>query len=294
MQETVLLASLQQMFASPFMQKALLASLFASIACGVVGTLVVHNRLTFLAGGVSHAAYGGIGLSIHYNWPLLPCTIGFSLLVSLVMGGITLYRRNDDRDNASDVTVGVLWAAGMAFGIILVDLTPGYKGELIGFLFGSILTVPASDLVAMAVFDGILVFLLLFFHQGLWAATLDREFAKARGLPTNFLTLLLIGLTAVSVVMLIRIVGLILVLALLVIPPHLARIKCRSLYTTMIAAGAYSLAFCLLGLILSWQTDISSGASIIAIASATYFLAHVLRVAKSARHIPASSLHSSQ
>lgn len=263
------------MFSENFMQYALLASLFAAIACGVVGTLVVQNRLTFLAGGASHAAYGGIGLALHFSLSVLPCTIGFSLLASLLMGAICLRQEKTAASGSPDAAVGVLWAAGMAFGIILIELTPGYAGELMGFLFGSILTVPKSDLLLMAGFDVLLLCLLYLFRQGLWALSLDREYARTRGLPVDALYLLLVGLTAVSVVMLIRIVGLILVLALLTIPPYLARLLCRSFYSTMAVAGLLAFAFSVAGLIFSWHTDISSGASIIAVAAAAYFLAHI-------------------
>lgn len=272
MEALIFLPGLWETLSYPFMQNALLASALASFACGIVGTLTVQNRMTFLAGGASHAAYGGIGLAFYCKLPMLPCTIAFSLLASLLMGALTLRGEHAGEQNSHDAAIGVLWAAGMAFGIILVELTPGYANELMGFLFGSILAVPLDDIIAMAAFDLILLMALFLFRQGLWAISLDKEFARARGLPVNALFLLLVGLTAVTVVMLIRVVGLILVLALLTIPPHLSRKFSRSLYSAMGLAFVFSFAFCLAGLALSWQTDISSGASIIAVAAAAYFL----------------------
>ena len=272
-----LFQSLCDMLAYPFMRNALLASLLASVACGVVGTYVIHNRLTFLAGGASHAAYGGIGIALYWHLPLMPCTIAFSLLASMLMAAYSLRRNGRTGYSSHDTAIGVLWAAGMALGIILIELTPGYAGELMGFLFGSILAVPSGDLIGMAIFDCVLLLLVGCFHQGLWAVSLDREFARARGLPVHALYLLMVGLTAVTVVMLIRVVGLILVLALLTIPPFLAMRFCRSLHSAMIAATLLSLCFCLGGLILSWKTDTSSGASIIAVATLTYFLAQLPR-----------------
>jgi len=268
------------MLASPFIHNAFIASILAAVACGIMGTLVVQSRLTFLAGGVSHAAYGGIGLAFHFSWPVLPCTLLFSLFASLLMGAISLRRDTSSglSSGNADTAIGVLWAAGMAFGIILIELTPGYAGELMGFLFGSILTVSKSDLLLMAGFDLILLALLGYFHQGLWAISLDREFARSRGLPVNALFLLLVGMTSVAVVMLIRIVGLILVLALLTIPPYLARRFCNTLYSTMLAAGLLALLFCLAGLVLSWHADISSGAAIIAVAAGAYLLIHIPRL----------------
>lgn len=268
------LAESVEMFASPFMRQALLAALFASIACGVTGVLVVQNRLTFLAGGASHAAYGGIGLAFFFSLPVLPCALLFSLGASLIMGAISLHGKERGTKNvAPDAAIGVLWAAGMAFGIILIELTPGYAGELMGFLFGSILTVPKEDLIAMGCFVLTLPLLLAFFRQGIVAVSFDRDFAYTRGLPVKALYLLLIGITAVTVVMLIRVVGLILVLALLTIPPYLARGSGRSLERTMTLSSLYAFGFCLVGLALSWHTDISSGAAIIAVAAAVYFLA---------------------
>lgn len=272
-----LFQGLREALSYPFMQNALLASMFASLACGIVGTLVIHNRLTFLAGGASHAAYGGIGIAMYFQLPLLPCTLAFSLLASMLMGAVS-FQKDRAGQSSPDTAIGVLWAAGMAFGIILVELTPGYAGELMGFLFGSILAVPPGDLAAMAVFDAVLLLLMFFFHQGLWAISLDREFARARGLPVRGLYLLLVGLTAIAVVMLIRVVGLILVLALLTIPPFLAGRFCRNLYSTMIAAGLLAFFFCLGGLFLSWNTDISSGAAIITVATLAYFLSLLPRI----------------
>lgn len=273
-----LIQPLQEMLAYPFVRNALLASLFASLACGIVGVIVVHNRLTFLAGGASHAAYGGIGIALYFQLPLMPCTLLFSLLASLLMGAMSLRREGRRTGDSSEAAIGVLWAAGMALGIILVEMTPGYAGELMGFLFGSILAVPDADLAAMALFDLVLLLLLFFFRQGLWAVSLDRDFARARGLPVRALHLGMIGMIALAVVMLIRVVGLILVLALLTIPPLLANRARLPFFTAMGLAALLAMLFCLGGLLLSWHADISSGAAIIAVASCAYFLAHLPRL----------------
>ena len=255
-----------------FMQSALTAILLASVACGIVGTLVVCNRLTFLAGGAAHAAYGGIGLAFHFGLPVLPCTVLFTLAASLGMGSVSLKREEKGKpDSSTDAAVGVLWAAGMAFGIILIQLTPGYAGELTAFLFGSLLSVPASDLWVMAGFDVLLLGVLFTCGRGLFLVSADPDFARSRGIPAHALTLLIIGLTAVAVVLLIRVAGLILVLALLTIPPLVARRVCKTFYGTMFGACIASLAFCLAGLALSWTFNLSPGAVIVGIATITYF-----------------------
>ncbi len=254
------------------MQHALLAALLCSIACGIIGSLVVLNRLSYLAGAVAHAAYGGIGIAFLFSLPVLPCTAGFSLASSLVMARVMLKDGGIPSDNSPDTAIGILWAAGMAFGIILIELSPGYAGDLMGFLFGSILAVPARNLLLMAGLDALLLLMLLRFRQGLAAVTLDPDFARARGLPVRELFYLLVGMASLAVVMLLQIVGLILVIALLTIPPHMARQLTRSLAGMMTVAALLCFAFCLGGLALAYVFDLSSGAVIIAVAVTAYAL----------------------
>lgn len=249
-----------------FMRNALLAGLLASIACGVIGSLVVVNRVVFVAGGISHAAYGGVGLAFFLGLPVLPVTIAFSLGMAAVMAAVTF-----GRGERADTVVGVLWAAGMAFGIILVDLTHGYNVDLMSFLFGSILAVPASDLWLMAALDVVLVAVAAYAYRGFLAMSFDAEFAGLRGVPVRLLHFVMLAMIAVSIVMIIRVVGLILVIALMTIPPYLAERGCRSLGGMMVRAGLYSAGFCLAGLCLSYAFDLTSGASIIAVASAWFF-----------------------
>jgi zinc transport system permease protein len=166
--------------------------------------------------------------------------------------------------------MGILWAGGMALGVILIDLSPGYAGDLMGFLFGSILAVPAENLAFMAALDLMLLGVLYHYGQGLTAITLDPEFSRARGLPVEGLFHLLVGMTAVAVVMLLQIVGLILVIALLTIPPFMGRRMTRSLPGMMLAASLLCFAFCLAGLALAYAFDLSPGAPIIAVAVVAY------------------------
>lgn len=250
----------------PFMQNAIAASVLASIACGIVGTLVVLNRLVFLAGGVAHAAYGGVGLAFFFGVPVLPCTLGFTLGSSLIMSSIA--RKYKEK---ADTAIGVLWAAGMAFGIILIDLTPGYNVDLMSFLFGSILTVSAFDLWLMVVLDIVIVGATLLFYPGLLSVSFDSEYAESRGLPAALLHMLLVCMAAISIVMIIRVVGLILVIALLTIPPFIAERTARNLATMMIAAVFWSVLFCICGLFIAFWFNLTSGASIIAVAAVCFF-----------------------
>ena len=261
---------MMELLSYSFMQHALAAALLCSLACGIIGSLVVLNRLSYLAGAVAHAAYGGIGIAFYSGLPVLPCTMGFSLGASLLMARIAAKDGKLSHSGRSDTAIGMLWAAGMAFGIILIELSPGYAGDLMGFLFGSILAVPLETLVFMAILDGLLILILLCFRQGLAALSLDPEFAQARGLPVRGYFFLLVGMTAVAVVMLLQVVGLILVIALLTIPPHMARQCTHSLVGMMLAAFVLCFAFCLAGLGLAYMFDLSTGAVIIAVATAAY------------------------
>lgn len=244
-----------------FFRNALYAGLLASLICGIIGSLVVVNRVVFLAGGIAHASYGGVGLAFYFGLPVLPVTAGFSTLSAMAMAAVTLTSRE-----RADTVIGVLWAAGMALGIILIDLTPGYNADLMSYLFGSILAVADSDLWIMAVLCVAVLLLVALFSRGLLAMSFDADFARSRGVPVRFLHFLLMGMIALCVVMVIRVVGLILVIALLTIPPFIAERRARSLPGMMFLAAALSAVFCVVGLSLSYALDLSCGATIIAVA----------------------------
>jgi zinc transport system permease protein len=262
-----------------FMRNALLAGLLASLTCGVIGTLVVVNRIVFLSGGIAHAAYGGIGLAFFLGIPYIVGTLGFALLTSMVMALVTLKARH-----RSDTIIGVLWAVGMALGVILIDLTPGYNVDLMSFLFGSILAVPASDLWLMLILSGLILLTVAFFYNNFLALSYDEEFAQVRGISVRLLYCLLLAMIAVSVVMIIRVVGLILVIALLTIPPYIAERYSRSLRGMMLFSTLLNAAFTLAGLWLSYTFNLTSGATIIMVAAVGFFASLVLERVKTRRY----------
>jgi len=270
-----------------FMRNALLAGLLASIVCGMIGTLIVVNRIVFLAGGIAHAAYGGIGIAFFFGLPHMVGTIGFSLIIAMLMAVITIKARH-----RADTIIGVLWAVGMALGVILIDLTPGYNVDLMSYLFGSILSVPDSDLILMAAIC-VLVFLIVFYYyHDLLAISYDEEFARLRGVPVKFLYFLLIGMTALSIVMIIRVVGLILVIALLTIPPFIAEKFSKSLFQMMGVSTVLCAIFSVTGLWLSYALNVTSGASIIMVAAAGFFMSFIIerivliRTSAKESHVP--------
>lgn len=255
-----------------FMRNALLAGLLVSIACGVVGSLVVVNRLSSLSGGIAHAAYGGLGLAAFFKLPLLAGAMLFSLLASWIMGYVTI-----EKKERSDTTIGVVWAVGMAFGILMIDLTKGYYVDLMSYLFGSILAVPLESIVFMAILDVVILCAITFLYKELVALSYDEEFAQISGVPVRVLYYLILILIAFCVVVLIRVVGLILVIALFTIPASIAELFTRKLGRIMIIASILGMVFTISGLFLSFYFNLTSGATIILVAGLSYFLALVVK-----------------
>ena len=254
-----------------FMRNALMAGILASIICGVIGTLIVVNRLVFLSGGVAHSAYGGIGLAFFFGWPYMIGAVGFSLVAALIMAAVSL--RSKQR---ADTIIGVMWAVGMASGILLLDMTPGYNVDLMSYLFGSILSVPQSELVVMAVIGTLIFLLIAYFFQDLLVMSYDEEFALVRGIPVKRLYYMLIGIVAITVVMVVQVVGLILVIALLTIPPYIAEKYTKSLLQMMLLSCCFGMLFTIGGLWISYTYDLTSGAAIIFLAGIVFFLTLLL------------------
>jgi zinc transport system permease protein len=261
-----------------FMRNALAAGLLVSVACGVVGTLVVVNRLSFLAGGIAHAAYGGLGLAAFLGWSPMAGTVPFSLVASLLMG--TVSRRRKER---SDTVIGVMWALGMAIGIVLIDLKPGYYVDLMSYLFGSILAVPRESLVFMAALDAVILVTVCGLYKELLGMSYDEEFSLISGVRVSLLYYVMILLIAFTVVMLIRVVGLILVIALFTIPASIAEMFTKSMRRMMVIATALGMAFTLSGLFLSYFWNLTSGATIILVAGAAYIVCFALTSRKGAK-----------
>lgn len=251
-----------------FMRNALAAGLLAAVATGVVGSLVVVNRVVFISGGIAHAAYGGVGLALFFSVDPVLGAMFFGLAVALSMGAVQ--RLSHQR---VDTLIGVMWAVGMAIGVIFVDLTPGYKADLMSFLFGSILAVPTSELVLMGLLDLVVVAFVTLYFRPLLAVSYDETFARVRNLPVAGLQLALLCLVALSVVLLMRVVGLILVIAMLTIPAAIGGLFTRSLKGMMLLAVALGAVFNVTGLGISYAADLTSGATIILVAAVVFALA---------------------
>lgn len=255
-----------------FMRNALVAGMLVSVACGIVGTLVVINRIVFLSGGIAHAAYGGIGLGYFFGFDPTLGAIVFSLASALGMGAV--HRKTRQR---ADTIIGVMWAIGMALGIIFVDLAEGYKADLMSYLFGSILAVPSSDLLIILALDIIIVLLVAFFYKELLAISFDEEFAAVSNVPVDAIYLILVSMIALTVVMMMRVVGLIMVIALLTMPAAISGQFVKDMKKMMVLASVLGVLFTTTGLWLSYCLNLTSGATIILVSGAAYLVTMVLR-----------------
>jgi zinc transport system permease protein len=262
-----------QVLQQEFMQNAVLAGLLVSIASGIIGTFVVVNRIVFIAGGIAHAAYGGVGMGFFFRFNPVWGALGFSLLAALGMG--VVQRKTQLRQ---DTVIGMMWAIGMAIGVIFVDLTEGYTANLTSYLFGSILAVSRQDLWVMLGLDVLVVVLVVLFYKELQAIAFDPTFATIRNLPVDGLYLMLMGITAVTVVMLMRVVGIILLIALLAMPAAIANLFVQNLKTMMVVASGLCMVFTTVGLALSYVLNFTSGAMIVLCAAAAYLLSLGIRL----------------
>ena len=251
-----------------FFQNALLAGLLLSIISGVIGSLIVVNRITFLAGGIAHSSYGGIGIAIYLGLPVLFGATVFAVISAIIVAIITLNNRNK-----ADSIIGIMWAAGMAIGIIFVDLTPGYNVDLMSYLFGSILAVSYNDILYMFVLDVLLISLVLYFYKEILADSYDAQFTSLRRISVKFFYTLILVMAALCIVAAIRVVGLILVIALLTIPTYISLMYVNNLSKMMFLSSFFAALFTIIGLLLSYYYDISSGASIILVSVFCLFFA---------------------
>jgi len=265
-------------FSYEFIQNAIAAGILASIACGLIGPFVVSKRMVFISDGLSHSALGGLGIAYWAGINPLYGAIAFVLLAAVVIGLVeekSLYR--------NDLLIGILWAVGMAIGIIFIYLTPGFAPDLMSFLFGNILTVPRSNIVIISALVCLVLLFITVFYKGFVSITLDEEFSRARGLPVRALNIGLLLLIAISIVALIQVVGIVLIIALLTIPVAIANELSIRFKTIMLISVIIGMLICLGGLAVSYFVELPSGAVIILIGGGLLGSLKFLKAAASVR-----------
>ena len=257
-----------------FLRYAMLLGVLLAPVLGVTGTMVVTRRISSLAGASAHAALGGIGLALylqrvclwHFCTPGLGAVVG-ALAAALIVGVVSL-----SASEREDTVIGVVWALGMAIGLLFLDRTPGYV-DWQGYLFGNILLLSREELLLTIALDLLLLVPLALFYHPLLAVSFDGTFAELRRVPVKAVLLILLALTALTIVLLMKVVGIILVIALLTLPAATAGCFTRHLWSTMVLASALSFLFVTAGLLGSYCYRIPSGPAIVVIAGVFYLAA---------------------
>jgi zinc transport system permease protein len=260
-----------ELFQYQFFTNAIMASVLTAISCGIIGAYMVSRRMVFIGGGITHSSFGGIGIAYYLGFnPMLGAAI-FAVLSAMGINFFT--NKGKIREDSS---IAIWWSLGMAIGIVFIALTPGYAPNLMSFLFGSILAVSHSDLIFMFALTTIVTLTFLLFYKPILIISFDEEFARARNLPVEFFNYLLMALTALVMVITIRVSGVILVLSLLTLPQATANLFTKKFGTLMLLSIALGFTGIMLGLVVAYYTDLPSGATIILIQTSLFFVAKIL------------------
>ena len=247
-----------ELFGYSFFQNAILAAVFTSISCGIVGAYIVSKRIVFISGGITHASFGGIGMGYFFGFnPIIGAMI-FSVMSAL--GIEYLSKKTEIRE---DSVIAILWSLGMAIGVIFIFLTPGYSANLMSYLFGNILTVSKLNIYLLAVLSIVLVGIFYFMFKTILFVAFDEQYARAIKLPVEFTNYLLITLVALTIVLNIRVAGIILVISLLTIPQTIAGIFSKDFKKIIWLSIIIGFIGSFFGLMLSYYFNIPSGATII-------------------------------
>lgn len=264
----------------PFFQKALAGVLIISVAAAIIGTYIMTRRLVSISGGVTHACFGGLGLG--YFLSINPVLMAAVFAIGASLGVEWMASRHRVRE---DSAIAVVWALGMAIGVFFVFLSPGNVPELNGFLFGNVLTITSADLWAFSLFTIVLVAFMAWKFRQVVACAFDRDFAMVVGMPVRVITLTMTVLTAICIVLTIRLVGVMLLMSMLVMPQIISEIFCRRFKSIMLCSIAVSAICCLGGLLTSSVIDVPCSALIVMIMVVVYIVARLLRRFRPSRAI---------
>ena len=261
-----------EMFEYAFIRNAFILSILASIACGVVGTLITVNRMSSFTGSIAHASFGGLGLAyllgIH---PMIGATV-FALGSALGIGAIS-----DRTKLGSDTAMAALWATGMAAGLVFIKLSGSYSSDLMSWLFGSLMAVSQMDIYLTGALDLFIICSVILLYKEFTGISYDLEFTRIQGVPVWFVRGLFFVMAALTTIVLMKVTGLIMVIALLTIPAAIAEKFSSSLWKMMISSSILSLLFGITGLCFAWWFDLPAGPAIILTSSTVYFAVLILR-----------------
>jgi len=264
----------------PFLRNALLAGVLSSILFGILGSVVTVRRIGSLAGAISHAVLGGIGMALFLSASIIPGfppiagALIFAVLSALVIGFVSLKAKQRE-----DTVINAIWVIGMSLGLLFMAKTPGYADPST-WLFGNILLISNIDLILLAILDIIVTILAWRFYAQIEASSFDAEFARTRGVRVDLIFLLLLGLTAVAIVLLQTFVGIVMVIAMLTLPSGCAGVFSKSLSSMMISSCLFAAFFSVSGLVSGWIFDLPVGAMTVIIAGIVFLVFSVVRAGR--------------
>ena len=256
----------------------MLAAILSGIACGIVGTYVTSRRMVFLSGGITHASFGGIGIAYHFGLNPIAGAMVFAILSAL--GIEWAGARGKIRE---DSAIGIIWSVGMAVGLLFIFATPGYAPNLMSFLFGDILTVNDSNIIALAVLVAVLLVVMVLFGRQVIYSAFDREYARSQGVPADAILAVMTVLTSVAIVLSIRIVGIVLLISLLSIPPAIAACFTKSYVRIATLASVFAMAGNVIGIYLAYKMNLPVGATTIILLAIALFIVKLLTLSSNRR-----------
>lgn len=266
-----MIALFSDIFEYQFLKNAVIAAFLVSVVAGIIGTYITSRRLVFLSGGITHASFGGIGIAYYLGINPVIGAIVFSVLSAFGIEALS-HRKSMREDSA----IGILWAFGMAVGIIFIFLTPGYAPNLLSFLFGSILTVTNADLLSLLALNLVVILFFILFYRPILYIAFDQEFARTQKIPVAILNYILITFIAIAIVLSIRVVGIILLISLFTIPPATANVFSNHFGRIIFWSILLSFLGCFIGLLLSYGMNIPSGAAIVVVLVVMFGVVKVL------------------
>lgn len=262
-----------------FFQNALIGIIIIAIASGVIGTYIFARRLVAIAGGITHACFGGLGLGYYLGWnPILMAGV-FAVGSSLAVDWMASRHRVRE-----DSAIAVVWSLGMALGVLFVFLTPGYVPELNSFLFGNILTITTSDIIIFSIYTLLLLGWISFKFKSIVAVAFDKDFARICGIPATFISTVMTIFTAVGIVLTIRMVGVMLLMSMLSLPQMIAETRCRKIKSLMVFSTIISLCCCITGVLATTVVDAPCSAIIVIIMALVFIIARISAIVASHRH----------
>ncbi len=268
----------------PFLRYAFIVGLLSSVAFGIIGTFVVTRRITSIAGAIAHCVLGGIGAAMFFrieyglSWchPVLGAIVA-AILAALIIGFVSIYAKQRE-----DTIIGAIWAIGMAAGLLFIAKTPG-EADLHSYLFGNILLISRNDIYITLILDMVIILPAILLFNNILGVCFDAHFSELRGVRVKFIYFTLLIMTALTIVLMVNIVGIIMVIAMLTLPAAVAGQFTRRLWSMMVLSVLLSAAFTSTGLMLSYNIAMPGGPTIVVIAGVCYLGALVYKKVQSLR-----------